>query len=117
MVGSSATKLVECTQVQPSTFDHTQRFFSSKSRTVHQHCLNWFAEGRSSHDKTKLYLGKSHRALIIAVDEEEENLEEKEDDDDIKDDKIRMGMRRIGVRIRVDRRIGMMVMMSLRRKI
>ena len=87
---------------------------------MHQHCLNWFAEGRSSHDKTKLYLGKSHRALIIAVDEEEDNLEEKveeKEEDDIKDDNIRMGMRRIGVKIRMDRRIGMMVMMLLRRKI
>ena len=45
----------------------------------------------------------------------EEKVEEKEDD--IKDDKIWIVMRRIGVRIRVGRRIGMMVMMSLRRKI
>ena len=84
MVGSSATKLVECTQVQPPTFDHTQRFFSFKiPNSVHQHCLNWFTQGRSSYDKAKLYLGKSHIAVIIAV----------------------------------DRRIGEIVMMSLRGKI
>ena len=50
---------------------------------MHQNCLNWFAEGRSSYDKAKLYLGKSHIAVIIAV----------------------------------DRRIGEIVMMSLRGKI
>lgn len=65
---------------------------------MHQHCLNWIAEGRSSYDKAKLYIGKSDIAVIIAVDEEEENLEEK-------------------VEGKEDRRIGVIVMMSLRRKI
>ena len=54
--------------------------------------------GRSSYDKAKLYIGKSDIAVIIAVDEEEENLEEK-------------------VEEKEDRRIGLIVMMSLRRKI
>ena len=49
---------------------------------MHQHCLNWFAEGRSSYDKAKLYLGKSNIAVIIAFDEEEENLEEKVEEKD-----------------------------------
>ena len=65
---------------------------------MHQHCLNWFAEGRSSYDKAKLHLGKSHIAVIIAVDEGEENLEEK-------------------VEEKEDRRIGLIVILSLRRKI
>ena len=65
---------------------------------MHQHCLNWFAEGRSSYDKAKLYLGKSHIAVIIAFDEEEENSEEK-------------------VEEKEDRRIAVIVMMSLRRNI
>ena len=50
------------------------------------------------------------------VDEEEEKVEEREVDDS-KDEKIRTGMRRVRVRIRMRRRIGMMVMMSLRRRI
>ena len=42
-----------------------------------------------------------------------EKVREKEDHD-IMDDKIRMGMRRVRVRIRLGRRIGMIVMMALR---
>ena len=65
---------------------------------MHQHCLNWFAEGQSIYDKAKLHLGKSHIAVIIAVDEEEEILEEK-------------------VEEKEDRSIAVIAMMSLRRKI
>ena len=50
------------------------------------------------------------------VDEEEEKVEEEEVEDS-KDVKIRTGIRMVRVRIRMGIRIGMIVMMSLRRKI
>ena len=61
-------------------------------------CVTGFGEGRSSYDKAKLYIGKSDIAVIIAVDEGEENLEEK-------------------VEEKEDRRIGLIVILSLRRRI
>ena len=102
----------------PPTFDHRQFFFG---KIYPELCNNTastgFGEGRSTHDKTKLYIGKSNRAVILTVDEEKEKLKEKvreKEDHDIMDDKIRMGMRRVRVRIRLGRRIGMIVMMALR---
>ena len=49
------------------------------------------------------------------VDEEEEKVEEEEVEDS-KDVKIRTGIRMVRVRIRMGIRIGMIVMMSLRRR-